>query len=122
MMAERGPRWLFWLAAGIAVAAALFVRLSYDVNRSQDLRSGEWVSLEPDSFYHMRRTQRVLQEGWPVAGVDPALDFPDGAEIPWPPYYAALLATVATVATARMPLRLRYCIAGTISKQPAGRP
>ncbi len=91
-MMERGPRWILGVMLALTFGLAFFARVSYDVNRSEDPRSGEWVSLEPDSFYHMRRAQRVLSEGWPVAGSDPNLDYPDGAEIPWPPYYSGLLA------------------------------
>ncbi|MFT7669111.1 MAG: hypothetical protein ACI8X5_001811 [Planctomycetota bacterium] len=75
----------------VTVVLALVARLGYDINRTLDPATGEWVSIEADSFYHMRRLDRLAQEGWPIAGEDPMLDFPDGAEIPWPPYYTGLL-------------------------------
>lgn len=49
-----------------------------------------WVTEDSDSFYQMRRVDRAIREGH-VAGTDPALSFPDGSPIPWPPYYTALV-------------------------------
>jgi hypothetical protein len=53
--------------------------------------SGAWITSDSDSLYHMRRLQRMLDEGgvWP-AGRDAFLDYPNGSEIPWPPYYATV--------------------------------
>jgi len=53
---------------------------------------GGWFSIDPDGVYHARRVERALDEGLPVAGTDPYLAFPEGARIPWPPYYDTLLA------------------------------
>jgi len=50
-----------------------------------------WYSIDPDGLYHTRRVERAFQEGLPVAGSDPYLDFPHGAAIPWPPYYDTAL-------------------------------
>ena len=47
--------------------------------------SQNWVTTDPDSLYHMRRVDRVLSEGLPVAGSDAYLNFPEGSAIPWPP-------------------------------------
>ncbi|MCE9593197.1 MAG: hypothetical protein K8S98_03290 [Planctomycetes bacterium] len=52
-----------------------------------------WFSVDADGLYHMRRVARAIDEG-SVAERDPYLNFPDGAAIPWPPYYDALLARV----------------------------
>ena len=46
-----------------------------------------WFCQDPDSQYHMRRLERLLEEGPPVAERDPLLNTPHGALIPWPPYY-----------------------------------
>ncbi len=54
----------------------------------------EWFSVEPDGLYHVRRVERALSEGLPPAAEDPLLSFPEGAAIPWPPYYDALLGVV----------------------------
>lgn len=48
---------------------------------------GDWITTDPDTLYHARRVERVFEEGLPVAGRDAALDAPNGAAIPWPPYY-----------------------------------
>ena len=53
-----------------------------------------WFSAEPDGLYHVRRVQRARAEGLPPAAADPAMNFPEGAAIPWPPYYDALLAVL----------------------------
>jgi len=45
-----------------------------------------WITTDPDSHYHMRRVDRALVEGLPVAAEDDFLDFPNGSAIPWPPY------------------------------------
>lgn len=50
-----------------------------------------WFSFDPDSHYHMRRVERAIVEGLPIAETDARMNFPDGAKIPWPPYYAYLL-------------------------------
>ncbi len=96
-MTERGPRWLGALVVAVALLLAIGVRAEYDVGRSTAAGEDAWVSLDADSLYHMRRVQRVRTEGWPPAGTDPWLDHPDGAEIPWPPYYSALLAGLAAI-------------------------
>ena len=51
----------------------------------------QWFSVDPDGHYHMRRVERLLEEGFPVAGADPLLSFPEGALVPWPPYYTCVL-------------------------------
>jgi asparagine N-glycosylation enzyme membrane subunit Stt3 len=50
----------------------------------------EWVATDPDTLYHVRRVERVLAEGLPVAEHDPLLNAPHGSAIPWPPYYTLL--------------------------------
>jgi asparagine N-glycosylation enzyme membrane subunit Stt3 len=59
-----------------------------------DSAIGGWYSIDPDGLYHARRVARALDEGLPVAGTDPYLAWPEGAAIPWPPYYDTLLAVV----------------------------
>ncbi len=54
-----------------------------------------FFSMEPDGLYHARRVDRVLTEGSPVAETDPYMNYPEGAPIPWPPYYDAALAAAA---------------------------
>lgn len=52
-----------------------------------------WFSRDPDGLYHARRVERAMREG-DVAETDARMNFPDGAPIPWPPYYDGVLATV----------------------------
>lgn len=52
-----------------------------------ELEAAGWFSIDPDGLYHTRRVERALSEGLPVAETDPYLSYPDGARIPWPPYY-----------------------------------
>jgi len=62
---------------------------------AEDGESDVWFSSDPDGHYHMRRVERSLEEGLPVAIRDPYLAFPQetdaGAPIPWPPYYTLVL-------------------------------
>lgn len=53
-----------------------------------------WSTHDPDGMYHMRRVDRVLTEGLPVAEHDPFMNFPHGARIPWPPYYTLMLSAI----------------------------
>jgi dolichyl-phosphooligosaccharide-protein glycotransferase len=94
-MTMRSPLWVGLAIALVTIVLAVGARLSYDVTRTADPDTAEWVSIEADSFYHMRRLDRLKVEGWPVAGTDTALDFPDGAQIPWPPYYTMLLGALS---------------------------
>ncbi|MDP6940822.1 MAG: hypothetical protein QGH51_02240 [Planctomycetota bacterium] len=52
--------------------------------------SAAWFSAEPDGLYHLRRVERMFDEGLPPAQVDPRMNHPEGAMIPWPSYYDAL--------------------------------
>jgi hypothetical protein len=47
-----------------------------------------WITSDKDSLYHMRRVERMFDEGLP--GDDPFLSYPDGSAIPWPPYYTVV--------------------------------
>ena len=54
-----------------------------------------WTTHDADSLYHVRRLGRALEEGT-VASEDPFLNFPEGARIPWPPYYTFALEALIT--------------------------
>jgi asparagine N-glycosylation enzyme membrane subunit Stt3 len=56
--------------------------------------SAGWFSTDPDGLYHTRRLARFLDEHGPVAERDPLLSHPEGARIPWPPYYTLALAAL----------------------------
>ncbi len=49
-----------------------------------------WVTMDADSLYHMRRVDLCLANGGEVAGTDSFLNYPEGAAIPWPPYYTSI--------------------------------
>jgi asparagine N-glycosylation enzyme membrane subunit Stt3 len=69
----------------------------------------EWVTTDPDTLYHVRRVERVLDEGLPVAERDPLLNAPHGSAIPWPPYYTLLVsALVAPFAPAEPAARREW--------------
>lgn len=53
-----------------------------------------WITTDPDSLYQMRRVERALLEGLPVAERDELISHPDGSAIPWPPYYTLTLTSV----------------------------
>ena len=61
-------------------------------DRTPTAEGSGWTVADPDSLYHARRVERILTEGLPVAGRDAYLNAPQGARIPWPPYYDLLLA------------------------------
>jgi asparagine N-glycosylation enzyme membrane subunit Stt3 len=54
-----------------------------------------WVTTDADTLYHLRRAERVLREGLPVAETDAYLNHPHGSAIPWPPYYTLVTAAAA---------------------------
>src|SRR5574341_1810053 len=82
---------------GILVAAGVLAwipRYSVQVDRHPYGMGGQgWFSLDPDGLYHARRVERAIREG-EVAQVDPWMNYPEGARIPWPPYYDLSLAAV----------------------------
>ncbi|MBC8405045.1 MAG: hypothetical protein H8E15_07450 [Planctomycetes bacterium] len=74
------------LLLGIVVICTFWPR---DVMRSATQVGGEqeWTVSDPDSLYHLRRIQLWMGGGTVTDGVDPWLNHPDGARVPWPPYY-----------------------------------
>src|SRR6266849_1221533 len=49
----------------------------------------------PDGYYHLRRAAMTMQH-WPVVPqFDPAINYPAGGTISWPPLFDGLLATLA---------------------------
>jgi asparagine N-glycosylation enzyme membrane subunit Stt3 len=79
----------------VAIALALVLGLSWLMRETQDQRvelpgRHGWFTTDPDTQYHLRRVERVLRSGLPVAERDDYLNFPDGSAIPWPPYCTLL--------------------------------
>ncbi|HMB68221.1 MAG TPA: STT3 domain-containing protein, partial [bacterium] len=87
-------RWPLALAVVVVLAVSAALR-TVQHQRIPVPERGTWITSDADSFYHMRRVERALRSGT-IDGHDPALSFPEGSAIPWPPYYTA----VAAVATA----------------------
>jgi dolichyl-diphosphooligosaccharide--protein glycosyltransferase len=58
--------------------------------------SGGRVTLDgTDAYYHLRRAAMTLQQ-WPIVPqFDPAINYPSGGMISWPPLFDGLLATLA---------------------------
>lgn len=56
-----------------------------------------WITIDPDSHYHMRRLDRALEAGGYVDPQDPLIDWPsrDAAPIPWPGMYTRFLYVTA---------------------------
>lgn len=86
-------RWIAWLIAIALVAAASWFAREAQNRRVELSGRTDWITTDPDSQYHMRRVERALGEG-SVAERDERLNAPEGAAIPWPPYYTRLLVTV----------------------------
>ncbi len=85
-------KWIPWLAALCVVLCSAAPRLILADTTTH--KSGAWSVSDPDSLYHARRVERaLLEEGLPAA-TDPFLNFPEGAAVPWPPYYDQLAAWV----------------------------
>lgn len=84
-----GPRWLLWLILAVVAALAWAPRSVPGLRHEHP--GGGWFSRDPDGLYHARRVERALDEG-AVAERDGRMNFPEGAPIPWPPYYDRVLA------------------------------
>lgn len=77
-----------------------------------------WVTTDADTFYHLRRVERVLREGLPVAETDPYLNHPHGSAIPWPPYYTLVAAAAAAPFAPEDPDARRAHIERTVASLP----
>ncbi|MGQ0719935.1 MAG: STT3 domain-containing protein [Candidatus Eiseniibacteriota bacterium] len=82
-----------WVLAAVAGTSWL----AREVQHQRVALSGHesWVTTDADTLYHLRRTERVLREGLPVAETDSYLNHPQGSAVPWPPYYTLITAAAA---------------------------
>src|SRR6266849_5348502 len=81
----------------------------------------------PDGYYHLRRAAMTMQH-WPlVPQFDPAINYPKGGTISWPPLFDGLLATLALplrsdhaleVIAAILPAVVRYTLLGNLDHDP----
>lgn len=89
-------KWLPWLVLlwtavlSFLVRDSLDFRMNYPMTEQGPVKEG-WFSVDPDGLYHARRLHRLMEEGAPVAERDSAMNYPEGARIPWPPYYTYAL-------------------------------
>ncbi|MFT7487016.1 MAG: asparagine N-glycosylation enzyme membrane subunit Stt3 [Candidatus Paceibacteria bacterium] len=85
-------RWALGLTLLLVLACSAIPRWS--LHDRTPSAQGSWTVSDPDSLYHARRVERALLEGALPASTDDFLNHPEGAIIPWPPYYDALVATL----------------------------
>jgi len=97
----------FWLGLVpvLAVAAALFLA-PLGVVRTEGVR----LLADTDPHYHVLRAERMARNAVGAPWRDPALDWPNGADVPWPPLFDASLVAAAWVADART--RADFALAG----------
>ena len=63
-----------------------------------------WFSIDPDGLYHLRRIERARAEPGLPSSFDDYLNAPDGAVVPWPPYYTMVASAFADQSGGRLPL------------------
>ena len=93
-----------WARLGVAAVAAAVVLTAFGlraVGWRERLERPGWARItDPDAAYHLRRAERI-RDGFPtLALLDPFLDAPHGAVVPWPPAYDLVLAGVVALAPA----------------------
>ncbi len=59
--------------------------------------SGVRFSVDSDTLYHVLRAERILHQAPGAPWTDPAIDYPRGARILWPPGFDAVLAAATRV-------------------------
>jgi len=73
---------------------ATVILIAWSVREANNLRfhrlpdspdgTAPWFSVEPDGLYHLRRVERMFEEGLPPAQTDLKMNHPEGAMIPCP--------------------------------------
>lgn len=81
------------LKLGAVLAVAAVVRL---IGWSTVFRGdGVHLAADSDPHYHVLQAERLLASGLRALWRDPGLDWPFGADVPWPPLFDAILAGAA---------------------------
>lgn len=93
-----------WMAREALQMRSVPVDDSTGVEQVQAGDVERWFSLDPDGLYHMRRVERFRQEVGLPAAFDPYLNAPEGAVVPWPPYYTMVASALADGSGGRLPL------------------
>jgi len=79
-----------WAVAIVVALLSFGARVGFDERVSMP-GDRSWICSDPDSLYHMRRVQRLFEEGLPVATEDPYLVYPEGTTVIWPVGYTMVL-------------------------------
>lgn len=76
----------------LVVLTSWYMRTANDMRIMNSDSENDWYSIDSDGLYHMKRLEsfRDTKNVLPAA-IDPYLNFPKGAIIPWPPYYTIVL-------------------------------
>lgn len=84
-----------WAAMALVLLVGLAVRL---VPWSMTFTpQGVLFRSDTDPYYHVLRAQRIVRD-WPrVPWTDARMNFPYGAEVPWPPFFDFTIAALAKV-------------------------
>ncbi|HET9553647.1 MAG TPA: STT3 domain-containing protein [Anaeromyxobacteraceae bacterium] len=92
--ATSAPRRWLWLALPLVAGAALRLLPAGEVFTAH----GVELSGDDDPAYHVLRAERMLAGAPGAPWRDPGLDYPHGADVPWPPLFDAILAASGKVA------------------------
>jgi hypothetical protein len=98
----RPARRLIAIAAGMTAIALLAALARLSTFANVFTPRGVRFVLDGDPYYHLRRAGLILEAGR-VVWRDPWLNYPQGAEIPWPPLFDLLIAGVAWIVGAGAP-------------------
>jgi len=91
--------------AVLLLVAALAARLQPWPRVFPDEQPGAVFVGDTDTYYHALRAERIASDFPRVPWTDPGMNFPEGADILWPPLFDVTLAGVARVASAGPPSR-----------------
>ena len=89
------PHARFWTVLGFAAVLAIGAAVRLAPWERSFGPNGVYFAGDGDSYYHALRAERLARD-WPrVPWVDSGMDYPYGAEIPWPPLFDQVIATAA---------------------------
>lgn len=80
----------FWGMVLVVLAAGAAIMMW--PARSEPAGAPPALLYDTDPHYHVLRAEALLRDGGGAAWRDPALDWPHGADVPWPPLFDVVLA------------------------------
>jgi len=84
-----------WTALGFVAVLAVGAAARLAPWEHSFAPGGVYFAGDGDAYYHALRAERVARD-WPrIPWFDAGMDYPYGADIPWPPLFDQLIATVA---------------------------